>query len=270
MAAPRSLDRLDNDMVERAVEGSATDLDEIITALSKPFYNLALRMLHNHHDAEDATQEVLIRVATNLSSFRGESKFSTWAWTVATRSILDYQDGRARKEALDAVEFADDLADGMDQNPSDDPQVIAELGQVKLGCGRAMLQILDGDQRVAYTLGEILELDQAEAAEAIGISRPAFRKRLSRARMRLNDVLASTCGIADESNDCRCDKRRKPALALGRLEPQDAVPIDIQSLSTMVRSFDDLGRVAAYFRADPMAKPSEQLLPAVRRIVHVA
>ena len=257
-------------MVGRAVAGSATDLDEIITTLSKPFYNLALRMLHGHHDAEDATQEALIRVATNLSSFRGESKFSTWAWTVATRSILDFQDGRARKAVLDAMEFTADLADGMDTNPSDGPQAIAVLGQVKLGCGRAMLQTLDGDQRVAYTLGEILELDQTDAAEALGISPAAYRKRLSRARTQLNEVLTASCGIADESNDCRCIKRRKPAIVRGRLESQDAVPIDIPSLSTMVQSIDDLGKVAAYFRVDPMASPSKRLLPAVRRVVHVS
>jgi RNA polymerase sigma factor (sigma-70 family) len=265
----RSLDHLDAALVERAVAGNAGALDDIVTSLTKPFYNLALRMLHGHHDAEDATQEALLRVATNLSSFRGESRFSTWAWTVATRSILDYQDGRARAARVDPVEFADDLGDGMDSSPSDDPEAVAQLGAVKLGCGRAMLQTLNGDMRIAYTLGEILELDPPEAAQALGVSQSAYRKRLSRARSQLNDVLRASCGVVDADNDCRCSKRRKPAIALGRLEPADAVPIDIAGVTKMVRGMDDLGRVAAYFRADPMANASEQLLPAVRRILSI-
>lgn len=270
MAGGGLLDHLDQELVRRGVAGEAAALDEIITSLSKPFYNMALRMLQSHHDAEDASQEALLRVTTNLSAFRGESRFSTWAWTVARRSILDFQDGRARKASFDLVAFADDLATGMDPNPSDDPEVIAQLGQVKLGCGRAMLQTLDGELRLTYTLGEILELDQAEAAAALGISHAAYRKRLSRARSRLNEVLQSTCGIADASNECRCAKRRKPALAMSRLESADAVAIDIQSVSEMVRSLDDLDRVAAYFRADPSANPSEKLLPSIRQVLNIA
>lgn len=269
MPKPSSLDHLDHAMVERAVAGAASALDEIISSLTKPFYNLALRMLHSHHDAEDATQEALLRVATNLSSFRGESKFSTWAWTVATRSILDFQDGRARIAAVDPLEFAEDLAEGMDRNPANDPEAIAQLGAVKLGCGRAMLQTLNGDMRIAYTLGEILELPPLEAAEALGVSHATYRKRLSRARSQLNDVLRTSCGIVDVGNNCRCTKRRKPAMALGRLEPADAVPLDIEGVSEMVRSIDDLGMVAAYFQADPMANASESLLPAVKRVLSI-
>ena len=70
MAAPRSLDLLNYEMVVRAVAGSAGDLDQIITTLSRPFYNLALRMLHAHHDAEDATQEAVIRTTLSV---RGRS-----------------------------------------------------------------------------------------------------------------------------------------------------------------------------------------------------
>ena len=70
MAAPRSLDLPNHDMVRRVVAGRAGDRDQIITTLSSPFYNLALRMLHAHHDAEDATQEAVIRTTLSV---RGRS-----------------------------------------------------------------------------------------------------------------------------------------------------------------------------------------------------
>ncbi|MEM7326746.1 MAG: RNA polymerase sigma factor [Actinomycetota bacterium] len=280
MAAERPLDRLDSELVERATSGEAAAVEAIVTTLTTPVYNLALRMLHAHHDAEEATQEALIRVVTNLSSFQGRSRFSTWAWTIATRAILDYGDGRARRPMLSAAEFSEDLADGLGSPNSaslnsassniGDPETTAILGQVKLGCGRAMLQTLSGDLRVAYTLGEILDLDQTEAAAALGLSPAAYRKRLSRARSQLRAVLDANCGIVDRGNNCRCALRRDRAIQLRRLEPADAVDLDVDALSRTVRQLDGLGRVAAYFRADPEANASERLLPYVRAVLGVS
>ncbi len=133
MATDRSLNQLDADLVQRATSGDAAAVDEIVTTLSRPFYNLALRMLHQHHDAEDATQEALIRLVTNLSSFRGESRFSTWAWTIATRSVLDFRKARARRIEITSEAFSADLADGMASTTTPDPETAAVLGQVKLG-----------------------------------------------------------------------------------------------------------------------------------------
>jgi len=264
----RPLDRIDTDLVQRATSGDAGAVDEIVTALSRPFYNLALRMLHHHHDAEDATQEALVRVVTNLATFRGESRFSTWSWTIATRCVLDFRNGRARRSGVTAEAFAADLADGMASTATPDPETSALLGQVKLGCGRAMLQTLDGDHRVAYALGEIMGVDQRQAAEALGISDAAYRKRLSRARSQLRKVLLDSCGIADASNPCRCARRRDRAIELGRLEPRDASDLDVDALSDKVRDLDQLGQVAAYFEADPMINASERLLPRVRQLLN--
>lgn len=270
MARDSSLDRLDAELVQRATAGDAAAVDDILTTLSRPFYNLALRMLNHHHDAEDATQEALIRVVTNLSSFRGESRFSTWAWTVATRCVLDFGRGRARRATISPTEFADDLADGMASASTVDPETTAILGQVKLGCGRAMLQTLSGDQRIAYALGEILDVDQEEAAQALGISNAAYRKRLSRARSQLQHVLQDNCGIVNMSNPCRCSRRRTRAIELGRLEPEDAVNLDVNAMAEKVRSLDQLGQVAAYFQADPMINTSQRLLPRVRELLNVS
>lgn len=269
MATDRSLDRLDADLVQRATSGDAAAVDEIVTTLSRPIYNLALRMLHQHHDAEDATQEALIRLVTNLSSFRNESRFSTWAWTIATRCVLDFGNGRARRVDIAPEAFSADLADGMASTTTPDPETAALLGQVKLGCGRAMLQTLDGDLRIVYALGEIMGVDQREAAEALGISDATYRKRLSRARSRLHHVLSDNCGIVDVSNPCRCAKRRDRAIELGRLEPKDAIDLDVANLSDKVRGLDGLGQVAAYFHADPMVNTSERLLPRVRELLNI-
>jgi RNA polymerase sigma factor (sigma-70 family) len=268
MVADRALDQLDTELVQRATAGDANAVDEIVRNLSKPFYNLALRMLHNHHDAEDAAQEAIIRVVTNLSSFRSESRFSTWAWSVATRSMLNFRDGQARRNRISPDAFATDLADGLASTSTPDPETSAILAQVKLGCGRAMLLTLDADLRIAYALGEILGVDHNEAASALDITPAAFRKRLSRARTKLQAVLTKNCGIANPNNPCRCHKRRDKAIELGRLEPRDAVSVDIAALNDTVRQLDEIDRAAAYFQADPTINATEHLLPTIRTILN--
>ena len=141
--------------------------------------------------------------------------------------------------------------------------------QVKLECGRAMLQVLDGDHRLAYTLTEILGLDQAEAAEALGVSHAALRKRLSRARSRIRKVLSENCGIVDDGNSCRCERRRARAVSLGRLDAQDAVELDLDSLRSQIKALEDLSADITYFRADPLATASERVLPTVRSILRL-
>ena len=118
MESDRPLDRIDTDLVRRATSGDAGAVDEIVTALSRPFYNLALRMLHHHQDAEDATQEALVRVVTNLATFRSESRFSTWSWTIATRCVLDFRErtGAAKRGHPRGVRGRSRRRDGLDVN----------------------------------------------------------------------------------------------------------------------------------------------------------
>ncbi|MEQ8330361.1 MAG: RNA polymerase sigma factor [Longimicrobiales bacterium] len=263
----RPLDAITSDVVSAATSGDAAALDRILRALSGPFYNLALRMLQNHQDAEDATQECLIRVTTKLSTFRAESRFSTWAWTVASRAVLDYRNGLARRPGIGAEAFSLDLADGLDLTArADSPEDRVLASRVKLGCGRAMLQVLDGDHRLAYVMVDILELDQAEAAEAVGVAPATFRKRLSRARARMREVLHRNCGIVAPRNPCRCAGRVRRADQLGRLDAKDAAEIDLIQLQARIHALDEMAADAAYYRADPMATPSERVLPRLRNL----
>lgn len=262
----RPLDLIDMPLVKRATSGDAAALDRILTLAMRPVYNLALRMLQSHEDAEDATQEVLIRLSTNLSEFRGEARFSTWAWTLASRCILDYRGGKARQARISADGFAEDLQQGLDLAAPDNPEQALLVAQVKLGCCRAMLQCLDGDHRLAYILGEILGLDQAESAAALGLSPANFRKRLSRARASIQALLRSSCGIAASENACRCSRRVAPATRLGRLDPRDAVELDVPALTEKIAALEDLERAAALFRADPETSVSKHLLPRVKAV----
>ena len=84
----RDLDLDLDELARRAADGDRESLTALVRELQHPMYRLALRFLGHPQDAQDAVQEILIRVVTHLGSFEGRSKFTTWAYTVATRSLL--------------------------------------------------------------------------------------------------------------------------------------------------------------------------------------
>jgi len=258
---------LTHDIVRRAVDGDAAAVRTIVGGLQRPFYNLALRMLMVPADAEEATQEALLRVITRLSVFDYRSKFSTWAWRVAVRRILDFRDAARRAPALTFDGFVEDLADGLDRNaPSPEDALLVQ--QVKVGCGRALLQCLDADHRVAYVLGEVLELTGTEAAAILGVSAATYRKRLSRARKGISDHLGRACGVVNPAAACTCAGRVRKAEELGRLFSKDREgDVDLVQLGRTVREVSALARGGVYHRADPQLEAPPGLLARVERAV---
>lgn len=260
----RPLDGITLDAVRRAVDGDKATLEDILGRLERPFHNLAVRMAISPQDAEDATQECLIRVATRLSQFDGRARFSTWAWKVAVRCLLDFRGGRLTQPLVTFERFAAGLAEGLDLEAPERPDDAVELGELKMRCGRALLQCLDGDHRVAFVLGEILELEGPEAAEILGIDAAAFRKRLSRARERLQAALASSCGLVSPTAACRCHRRLRRARQLGRIPPEPTTeqPLDVRALRRQLAGIPVALRAAQYYRADPSSLPRRDLVRA--------
>src|SRR6185503_19792087 len=83
----------------------------------------------------------------------------------------------------------------------------------------AMLQCLDRDHRLAYILGEILEMDHIQASGVLETTPAAFRKRLSRARTSITSFMTAHCGLINPANACRCHRRAGTAVALVRVDP---------------------------------------------------
>ena len=77
------------ELARQALDGDRDALDSLVRSLQGDLYGLALRMLWNREDAEDATQEILVRIVTRLSQFNFESRVKTWAYRVAVNYILD-------------------------------------------------------------------------------------------------------------------------------------------------------------------------------------
>lgn len=216
-------DGADRELVRAALEGSNDALDALVRRHQAFLYGVMLRMLWSPQDAEDVTQEVLIKIVTGLSSFRGESAFRTWAYRIAVNHVLNWRRGRVER----MVAGFDDFGRKIDELPdldlaaevvSDaDRRVLAE--ETRVACLSGMLLCLDRPQRLTFILGEVFEVGDVLGGEILGITRQNFRQRLARARQQLYAFMRGKCGLADPANPCRCARKTGAAIRAGIVDP---------------------------------------------------
>lgn len=105
------------DSIEKAVEqaqsGNQDALEHVLRTIEKQVYSLSVRMLWHPEDAKDAAQEILLRIVTHLSTFRGDSKFSTWVYRIACNHLLNFRKSRLETAEMTFESFGEDLAEGL-------------------------------------------------------------------------------------------------------------------------------------------------------------
>jgi RNA polymerase sigma factor (sigma-70 family) len=252
-------------LARRAAEGDRDALCGLVREIQHPMYRLALRFLGNPEDAQDACQEILIRIMTRLGTFEGRSKFSTWAYTVAVRSLL-----RTRKRLYEsAVQGAEQYAAALDAGMGDIDPTLEEAEyrllseEVRISCTYGMLLCLPRAQRAAYLLADVLGLTDSEGADVLDCSREAFRQRVSRARRTLRIVIDNRCGLVDPANPCRCGRQIASAEAAGLLDRQRLRLAQHPRreprvwLEPVAKQLDAVEAIGELYRFDRFAAPAE-------------
>lgn len=250
----------------QAIEGDKKALNSLIDAIQKYIYNISIKMLFHPDEAKDATQEILIKIVTHLSSFKNESNFTTWTYRIATNYLLNLIDKQKRQQ-LNFEMFAIDLSQGLNDNylaNDTDKKLLVE--EVKIGCSTGMLQCLDTESRITYVLGEILELDSNEGAYIQEISPEAFRKRLSRARTKINEFTKGHCGLVNLENPCRCYKKVDDSISKKRLNPNNLL-FASEELITSIANVED---AAGLIQSNPEFDLPTKKLNEIKRILEVA
>mgnify|MGYP000913815777 FL=1 len=210
-----------NQWIEAAIDGDKNALERLLLSVQNLIFNLSLRMLGSVHDAEDATQDILIRIMTNLLSFRRESSFQTWVYRLSVNYLINYKKSIFSKRPLDFEFYGNDIRFGKTDEVEDfinetDRARFAE--ELKLSCTNVMLQCLDAENRCIFILGTMFRIDSKTAGEALEITPAAYRKRLSRARKKMAAFLTEYCGLTG-TGTCSCSKRVTYAISKGRLNP---------------------------------------------------
>lgn len=209
-------------LVRLAAEGDKGALEQLLTGVQDLVFNLSLRMLGTIHDAEDASQEILIRVMTNLASFRGESAFTTWVFRIAVNHLKNYRKSMFAQHPLSFEYYGEDIVSGKEKDIPDltmgvDRNLLEQ--ELKLSCTNVMLQCLDTDSRCIYILGTMFHVDSRLAAEILEISPEAYRQRLSRIKKKMAGFLDEYCGLSGKGV-CSCSKRISYAIATHRVNPE--------------------------------------------------
>jgi len=250
-----------------ALKGDAPALERLLLQAQPLVFNLALRMLGRREDAHDATQEILLRIATHLSDYRGDSRFSTWVYRIAANALLDARRAGARRAGERSfTELGLDLEAGIDRVEGLSPPVEAitpeqrvAATELALVCTQGMLMALPDAQRLAYVLGEVMDLEGPEAARIAGVSPAAFRQQLARARQALRDFVDAHCGLVSAGARCRCDRQlqaldERPVAWLGRRPLSDGQPAPVLHDTLARQGLSDIRRLqsaAQLFRAHP-------------------
>jgi RNA polymerase sigma-70 factor (ECF subfamily) len=178
-------------LVAKAQAGDAQAFTDLVNRYERKIYRIAKHITQNDEDAEDVLQETFLKAYEHLAGFQGNSKFYTWIVRIAVNESLM----KLRKRKGDRTVPLDEPMDTGEEMVTreiavweDNPEQRYSREEIQDILERAV-ESLKPDFRTVFTLRDIEELSTEETAEALGISIPAVKSRLLRARLALREKL---------------------------------------------------------------------------------
>ena len=184
--------RSEAEIIAAIIEGETQLYHELILPYERRVYMMALSFMKNDADAEDVAQEAFIKAFRNLSTFRGDAKFSTWLISIT----LNEARSRLRRQNIVRMQSLDEPPDeegsvspALLRDWREIPSEAVEREEVRTLIKKAV-ETLPDIYRQVFLLRDVEELDVSETAQALSISIANVKVRLHRARMMLQKELA--------------------------------------------------------------------------------
>lgn len=241
-------------LVDKATAGDKNALETLIASVQDIVFNLSLRMLGTFTDAEDATQDILLKMITHLSSFRGDSAFTTWVFRIAVNHLKNYKKHMFAHHPLSFEYYGNDIENGKIEDVPDltqnvEKDILAE--ELKMSCTNVMLQCLDMESRCIFILGTMFKIDSRIAGDILEMTPEAYRQRLSRIRKKMADFLGEYCGEYGRGR-CKCKERVNYAIQNHRINPlqldyMKATEIPIQTMIDVKNAMEDIDGLSQDF-----------------------
>lgn len=193
-------------VLTRAQPDRSAPLETIARDYGRMVSSLCRRMITNEETARDAAQQVWVEIVKSFPSFRGESKISTWIYTITRRVALDY----AKNERLITTRFlqAYSLQEefGMPDDTDLDKQIWVR--QMCDKCITGILHCVDNETRLAHMFRDIADLEYGEIAGILEKKESAVRQMVVRSRKKLNSFIRDKCTLYSPDGDCRCRMKK--------------------------------------------------------------
>lgn len=262
-------------LVDKATAGDKKALETLIAGVQDIVFNLSLRMLGTFADAEDAAQDILLKMITHLSSFKGESSFTTWVFRIAVNHLKNYKKHMFAHYPLSFEFYGDDIVNG---NVGDIPDltqnvekgILAE--ELKMSCTNVMLQCLDMESRCIFILGTMFKIDSRIAGDILEITPEAYRQRLSRIRRKMAEFLEQYCGEYG-SGQCRCKNRVNYAIQNHRINPLQldytkAAELPIETVLDVKNAMEELDGLSQDFAFCKSYQSPERIKYLIREFLN--
>ncbi|MEO1055087.1 MAG: RNA polymerase sigma factor [Bacteroidota bacterium] len=261
-----------NHQIKRALSGEKKALERIIEEVKDLVYNLSLKMLFFPEDAQDATQEILIRMTTHLSTFQGKSSFKTWVYRVAVNYLVSEKSKKGyQAKRISFDEYADQIDSGQSSRvmyTNNDGEINLLEEEVKVSCTHGLLHCLNPANRLIYILGDLLDFNSVEAAEILEITPASFRKQLSRSREKIRSFLAAKCGIVNADNPCRCKRKIDFLIDQKKIDPKKLRFAHHTNRSIdLMNKIDSLDKTLSVFRSVPVVEAPKEVLKEVKQVI---
>lgn len=179
-------------------------IDETIREYGPLITSICRRLIQDPETAKDAAQEVWVQIIKSADSFKGESKLSTWIYTIAYRVARDY----SLKERTYSVRFLRDFfhQEGEPQfsGESQDPEKSFWVKEMCDRCLTGILHCLEPEGRIIHVFREIAGLSYSEIAEIVEKDETTVRQIGSRARRKLANFMNDECMLYNPNGKCRC------------------------------------------------------------------
>ena len=257
---------INNSLVEKAVSGNQSALNQLIDELQHVVFNLSMRFLYNREDAEDATQEILIKIITHLSSFQFKSKLTTWVYRIATNHLLNVKNSAYEKRKMGFKEHEDYINSGLNNISTNLPDSHIYVEEVRLSCSTGLLLCLTREQRIAFLFHSIFGVSSQDGAEIMGITSANFRKKVSLAKQKLQKHMSKNCGLFDDKNPCRCSSWVGRGIENGRLEKGKLNFVKKDEISRTTQDVGELIETVSMFKTHPEYEMKSIQIDILKRI----
>jgi len=270
-------DPIDEELVAEAQAGKEEALEKLVRRHQPWILNLSVRMLGRREAAEDATQEILIKSVTKLSTFQRLSRFRTWLYRIAINHLLNARKSAWEEKRVSFAEMGRLLDSTPDLDLPDPNSMPVELPliveETSITCMSGMLMCLDRRQRMAFILGEIFGVTSNVGGEVMEISAENFRQLLSRARGDLYQFMQEKCGLINPANPCRCAKKTRSFIQAAYVDPRrlqftkkrlaqvyEIAPVRVAELQTLDQKHSELFRRHGFLESPDFAARIRELV----------